>query len=112
MFVEGWGLCSERLGIEISLSDTAAKQMGRLSYEMRRAMRFVVDADIHSKGWSKQRAADFMLDNTALTPGNINAEINRYITWPGQALAYKTGAVPLDVSEVHTDRWIKSQQDI
>jgi uncharacterized protein (DUF885 family) len=94
-FVEGWGLYSERLGIEMGLYDTPAKQMGRLSYEMWRATRLVVDTGLHSKGWSKQRAVDYMLDNTALTPANIDAEVNRYITWPGQALAYKVGELKI-----------------
>ncbi len=94
-FVEGWGLYSERLGIEMGLYDTPAKQMGRLSYEMWRATRLVVDTGLHSKGWSKQQAVDFMLDNTALTEGNIDAEVNRYITWPGQALAYKIGELKI-----------------
>ncbi|MDC0886406.1 DUF885 domain-containing protein [Altererythrobacter sp.] len=141
-FVEGWGLYSERLGIEMGLYDTPAKEMGRLSYEMWRATRLVVDTGIHSKGWSKQRAVDFMLDNTALTAANVDAEVNRYITWPGQALAYKigelkirelrtratetlgekfdlrafhdavleNGAVPLNVLEMHINRWIAAQQ--
>jgi uncharacterized protein (DUF885 family) len=94
-FVEGWGLYSERLGIEMGLYDTPAKQMGRLSYEMWRATRLVVDTGIHAKGWSKQRAVDYMLDNTALTAGNVNAEVNRYITRPGQALAYKIGELKI-----------------
>ena len=94
-FVEGWGLYSERLGIEMGLYDTPAKQMGRLSYEMWRASRLVVDTGLHSKGWSKQQAVDFMLDNTALTPANVDAEVNRYITWPGQALAYKVGELKM-----------------
>ncbi len=94
-FVEGWGLYSERLGIEMGLYDTPAKNMGRLSYEMWRATRLVVDTGIHSKGWSKQQAVDFMLDNTALTPANIEAEVNRYISWPGQALAYKIGELKI-----------------
>ncbi|QJB69837.1 DUF885 domain-containing protein [Parasphingorhabdus halotolerans] len=99
-FVEGWGLYSERLGIEMGLYDTPAKNMGRLSYEMWRATRLVVDTGIHSKGWSKQRAIDFMTDNTALTAGNIEAEVNRYISWPGQALAYKMGE--LKIRELRT----------
>ncbi|MEE9434309.1 MAG: DUF885 domain-containing protein [Sphingorhabdus sp.] len=94
-FVEGWGLYSERLGIEIGLYDTPAKDMGRLSYEMWRACRLVVDTGIHAKGWSKQRAIDFMKDNTALTEANIEAEVNRYISWPGQALAYKIGELKI-----------------
>jgi uncharacterized protein (DUF885 family) len=94
-FVEGWGLYSERLGIEMDLYDTPAKNMGRLSYEMWRACRLVVDTGIHSKGWSKQRAIDFMTDNTALSEANIEAEVNRYISWPGQALAYKMGELKI-----------------
>lgn len=94
-FVEGWGLYSERLGIEMGLYDTPAKNMGRLSYEMWRACRLVVDTGIHSKGWTKQRAVDYMLDNTALTEANIEAEVNRYISWPGQALAYKIGELKI-----------------
>ena len=94
-FVEGWGLYSERLGIEMELYDTPAKNMGRLSYEMWRACRLVVDTGIHSKDWSKQRAIDFMTDNTALSEANIEAEVNRYISWPGQALAYKMGELKI-----------------
>ena len=99
-FVEGWGLYSERLGIEMGLYDTPAKQMGRLSYEMWRACRLVVDTGLHSKGWTKQQAVDFMTDNTALSAANIDAEVNRYITWPGQALAYKVGE--LKIRELRT----------
>ncbi|GAA3897101.1 DUF885 family protein [Sphingomonas limnosediminicola] len=90
-FVEGWGLYSERLGIEMGLYDTPEKNMGRLSYEMWRACRLVVDTGIHSKGWTKKQAVAFMKDNTALTDENIDAEVNRYISTPGQALAYKLG---------------------
>lgn len=94
-FVEGWGLYSERLGLEIGLYDTAEKDMGRLSYEMWRACRLVVDTGIHAKGWSKQQAIAFMTDNSALSAANIEAEVNRYISWPGQALAYKLGELKI-----------------
>jgi uncharacterized protein (DUF885 family) len=94
-FTEGWGLYSERLGIEMGLYDTPAKDMGRLSYEMWRACRLVVDTGIHAKGWSKQQAIDFMTDNSALSAANIEAEVNRYISWPGQALAYKLGELKI-----------------
>ena len=90
-FVEGWGLYSERLGIEMGIYDTPEKDMGRLSYEMWRACRLVVDTGIHAKGWTKEQAVAFMRDNTALTNANIDAEVNRYISSPGQALAYKIG---------------------
>jgi uncharacterized protein (DUF885 family) len=94
-FVEGWGLYSERLGIEMGLYDTPAKDMGRLSYEMWRATRLVVDTGLHAKGWSKAQAIAFMKDNTALTDANIEAEVNRYMSWPGQALAYKLGELKI-----------------
>ncbi len=94
-FTEGWGLYSERLGIEMGLYDTPAKDMGRLSYEMWRACRLVVDTGIHAKGWSKQQAIDFMTDNSALSAANIEAEVNRYISWPAQALAYKLGELKI-----------------
>ncbi len=94
-FVEGWGLYSERIGIEMGIYDTPAENMGRLSYEMWRANRLVVDTGIHAMGWSKERAVQFMLDNTALTAANIDAEVNRYISWPGQALAYKLGELKI-----------------
>ena len=94
-FVEGWGLYSERLGIEMGLYDTPAKDMGRLSYEMWRATRLVVDTGMHAKGWSKAQAIAFMTDNSALSAANIEAEVNRYIADPGQALAYKLGELKI-----------------
>lgn len=94
-FTEGWGLYSERLGIEMGLYDTPQKDMGRLSYEMWRASRLVVDTGLHAKGWSKAKAVQFMKDNTALTDANIDAEVNRYISTPGQALAYKIGELKI-----------------
>ena len=94
-FVEGWGLYSERLGIELGIYDTPEKNMGRLSYEMWRACRLVVDTGLHSKGWSKTQAVAYMKDNTALTDANIDAEVNRYISNPGQALAYKLGELKI-----------------
>jgi uncharacterized protein (DUF885 family) len=94
-FVEGWGLYSERLGLDMGLYDTPEKQMGRLSYEMWRACRLVVDTGIHAKGWSKAQAVAFMADNTALSASNIDAEVNRYLADPGQALAYKIGELTI-----------------
>ena len=92
-FIEGWGLYSEYLGEEMGLYDTNEKMMGRLSYELWRACRLVVDTGIHAKGWDKARAVAFMKANTALTDANIDAEVNRYISWPGQALGYKIGEI-------------------
>ena len=79
----------------MGLYDTPAKDMGRLSYEMWRATRLVVDTGIHAKGWSKNQAIAYMHDNTALSDANIRAEVNRYISWPGQALAYKLGELKI-----------------
>ncbi len=90
-FTEGWGLYAERLGIEMGLYDTPETDMGRLSYEMWRACRLVVDTGLHAKGWSKEQAVAFMRENTAMSDANIDAEVNRYISWPGQALGYKIG---------------------
>ena len=94
-FVEGWGLYAERLGIEQGLYDTYETDMGRLSYEMWRACRLVVDTGIHSRGWSKEQAIAYMHDNSALSDANIEAEVNRYISWPGQALGYKIGELTI-----------------
>jgi uncharacterized protein (DUF885 family) len=107
-FVEGWGLYSERLGIEMGLYDTPEKDFGRLSYEMWRACRLVVDTGMHAKGWTREQAIDFMLENTALSRHNIEAEVNRYITWPGQALAYKIGELKLRELRTRAERELGS----
>ena len=92
---EGWGLYSEYLGEEMGMYDTPYDRFGRLVYEMWRACRLVVDSGMHVKGWSRQRAIDVMADNTALSLHNITAEVDRYITYPGQALAYKHGELKI-----------------
>jgi len=94
-FTEGWGLYSESLGEAMGLYDTPARRMGELSYQMWRASRLVVDTGIHAFGWDKARAIRFMRDNTALTDTNIEAEVNRYISWPGQALGYMIGRLKI-----------------
>jgi uncharacterized protein (DUF885 family) len=111
-FVEGWGLYAERLGIEMGIYDTPEKQMGRLSYEMWRACRLVVDTGIHSMGWSKQQAIDFMKANTALTDANIEAEVNRYISWPSQALAYKLGELKIRELRARAEAALGARFDI
>ncbi|HXH52603.1 MAG TPA: DUF885 domain-containing protein [Sphingomicrobium sp.] len=111
-FVEGWGLYSERLGIEMGIYDTPAKDMGRLSYEMWRASRLVVDTGLHSKGWTKQQAIAFMKDNTALSEANIEAEVNRYISWPGQALAYKIGELKIRELRAKAERTLGDRFDL
>ncbi|MCZ6674052.1 MAG: DUF885 domain-containing protein, partial [Verrucomicrobia bacterium] len=94
-FGEGWGLYCEKLGVEMGIYDTPYDHFGRLSYEMWRACRLVVDTGLHAKGWSRQRAVDYLAANTALSLHEIGTEVDRYIAWPGQALAYKMGELTL-----------------
>ena len=94
-YIEGWGLYSERLGLECGFYQDPYSDFGRLSYEMWRACRLVVDTGMHAFGWSRQRAIDYMAENSALALHNIEAEVDRYITWPGQALAYKNGELKI-----------------
>ena len=90
-FNEGWGLYSERLADEIGLYSSPIARLGMLSFAALRGCRLVVDTGLHHLGWSRQRAIDFMTSHTATTPANVRNEIDRYIAWPGQALAYVTG---------------------
>jgi len=94
-FIEGWALYSERLGKDIGFYKDPYQDFGRLSMEAWRASRLVVDTGLHWMGWSRQEAIDYMTANTALSPHNIVAEVDRYIGWPGQALAYKTGELAI-----------------
>lgn len=94
-FGEGWGLYSEYLGKEMGFYQDLYSEFGRLSYEMWRACRLVVDTGIHAKGWSRKKAIDYLAKNTALSLHNVTTEIDRYITWPGQALSYKIGELTI-----------------
>jgi len=94
-FGEGWALYTEKLGVEMGVYRNPYEHFGRLSYEMWRACRLVIDTGIHSKGWTRQQAMDFLAANTSLSQGNIRAEVDRYISWPGQALAYKLGELKI-----------------
>jgi uncharacterized protein (DUF885 family) len=94
-FGEGWGLYSEYLGIEAGFYQSPYSDFGRLTYEMWRASRLVVDTGMHAKGWSRKQAMDFLANNTALSLHNVKTEIDRYISWPGQALSYKVGELTI-----------------
>ncbi|PWN08106.1 DUF885 domain-containing protein [Rhodohalobacter mucosus] len=94
-YTEGWALYSERLGLDTGMYDDPYQNFGRLSYEMWRALRLVVDTGIHSMGWSREEAVQYMAENSALSLHNIRSEVNRYIFWPGQALAYKMGEIKI-----------------
>lgn len=94
-FGEGWGLYSEWLGIEAGFYTDPYSNFGRLTYEMWRACRLVVDTGIHAMGWSRQQAMDYMASHTALSLHEVRTETDRYISWPGQALAYKTGELKI-----------------
>jgi uncharacterized protein (DUF885 family) len=94
-FGEGWGLYSEKLGLEMDIYETPYEHFGRLTYEMWRASRLVIDTGIHSKQWTREQALDFLASNTALSIHEVTTEIDRYISWPGQALSYKLGEYTL-----------------
>ena len=92
---EGWGLYTEYLGIEMGIYRTPYERFGQQSYEMWRAARLVIDTGIHRYGWSRQRAIDYLAGHTALSTHEVETEVDRYISWPGQALAYKLGELTI-----------------
>ena len=94
-FGEGWGLYAERLGLEAGFYADPYSDFGRLTYEMWRACRLVVDTGLHAKGWPRAQAIEFMAARTALSRHEVTTEVDRYISWPGQALAYKTGELKI-----------------
>ncbi len=95
VYIEGWALYAERLGMDVGFYEDPYNDFGRLSFEMWRACRLVLDTGMHYFGWTRQQAIDYMAQNTSLSIHNIHAEIDRYISWPGQALAYKTGELKI-----------------
>jgi prolyl oligopeptidase len=105
VFVEGWALYAESLGVEMGLFKTPYDRFGKCTYEIWRAIRLVVDTGMHSKGWTRQEAIDYFLANSPRSRLDVTNEVDRYIAWPGQALAYKIGE--LEITELR--RWAESE---
>jgi uncharacterized protein (DUF885 family) len=111
-FVEGWGLYSEQLGDEMGLYRTPYERFGHLSYEMWRACRLVADTGIHWLRWSRDQARACFTDNTALSPKNIEVELDRYISWPGQALGYKIGELKIMAARKRAEAALGDRFDV
>ncbi|WP_084448071.1 DUF885 domain-containing protein [Hymenobacter roseosalivarius] len=111
-FGEGWGLYSEYLGHEMGFYKDPYSLFGRLTYEMWRACRLVIDVGIHAKGWTREQAVTYLADNTALSLLEVNTEVNRYILWPGQALAYKMGELKIKEMRARAEVALKEDFDV
>jgi uncharacterized protein (DUF885 family) len=111
-FVEGWGLYSESLGEEMGFYKDPYSKFGQLTYEMWRAIRLVVDTGMHHLGWSRQQAIDFFKENAGKQEHDIIVEIDRYIVWPGQALAYKIGELKIKELRAWSTAELGDQFDI
>ncbi len=111
-FGEGWGLYSEFLGEEMGMYETPYDMFGRLTYEMWRACRLVVDTGIHAYGWTREEAVEYMQSNTALSLHEVNTEIDRYIGWPGQAVSYKVGELKIKALREKAEKQLGSDFDV
>jgi uncharacterized protein (DUF885 family) len=111
-FVEGWALYSESLGAELGMYKDPYSKFGQLSYEMWRAVRLVVDTGMHSMGWTREQAIQFFKDNTGKTDQDITVEVDRYIVWPGQALAYKLGQLKIRQLRTEAERKLGAKFDV
>jgi uncharacterized protein (DUF885 family) len=111
-YVEGWALYTERLAEEMGLYSSDLDRIGMLSYDSWRASRLVVDTGLHAMGWTRAEAEAYMLEHTALTPENISNEVDRYIGWPGQALAYKVGQLEIIALRKESEAALGARFDI
>ena len=111
-YVEGWALYAESLGEDMGMYRDPYDKFGQLTYEMWRACRLVIDTGIHAYGWSRTQAIDYLLSNAAKTTHDAEVEIDRYIVWPGQALAYKIGELKIKELKKQTEEKLKDKFDI
>merc|ERR1719219_1025578 len=111
-YVEGWGLYSETLGHDLGLYSDPMDRYGHLSEEIFRACRLVVDTGLHALGWSRDQAVQYMLDHTAASKENIVGEVDRYVTWPGQAVGYKIGQMKILELRRRTEQALGERFDI
>jgi uncharacterized protein (DUF885 family) len=111
-YSEGWALYAESLGKELGVFTDPYQWYGRLSDEMLRAMRLVVDTGLHSKGWTREQAIQYMLDNSSLAESDVTAEVERYIVWPGQALGYKLGQLHISALRARAQAQLGARFDV
>jgi uncharacterized protein (DUF885 family) len=111
-YVEGWALYAESIGKEMGMFSDPYQYYGRLSDEMLRAMRLVVDTGLHTKGWSREKAIQYMVDNSSMARTDVEAEVERYIANPGQALGYKIGQIRIREMRNKAEKALGSRFDI